>query len=166
MTLLVLTVIARRDSTVTCTVYSTAKALEKQHNLKQRAWKLTTETNSFLLAQPKLSSPQSRWTDKSWNVFCLPWIPMIRLEQSEGLVGQRVVNKVLMSPPTRKPQTSQGLLPQTSTSSVSPPSSRAHLTCVCRKRAGSSRKRAGSRDERGNYIPHSCVEGLRCHCLV
>ena len=158
MTLLVLTVIARRDSIVTCTVYGTAKALEKQHNLKQRAWKLTG-TNRFLLAQPKLSSPQSRWTDKSWNVFCLPWIPMIRLEQSEGLVGQRVVNKVLMSPPTRKPQTSQGLLPQTSTSSVSPPSSRAHLTCVCRKREG-------SRDERGNYIPHSCVEGLRCHCLV
>ena len=61
-----------------------------------------------------------------------------------------------LAPPKKR---SPSLFPKPSTSSISPHISHPNLTCTCRKWAG-------SRDERGNYIPHSCIEGLRCHCLI
>lgn len=61
-----------------------------------------------------------------------------------------------LTPPKRR---SPSLSPKPPTSSISPQISHPNLTCTCRKWAG-------SRDERGHYIPHSCIEGLRCRCLI
>ena len=158
MKLLLLTVIARRDSTVTLKLYS--KVFEKAVKSSAKSLKTSNRNQQLPPSSTQAVFPSESLDRQVLKCFLSALNSYDYLEQSEGLMRAEGCEQ---SPPCLHPlgnhRLLQGLLSKTSTSSVSPLSSHSHLTCVCRKRAG-------SRDERGNYIPHSCIEGLRCCCLV